>query len=134
MEVNIESLLREKLEEMDLNHMVRNEINSLISESVKEEIKKVVQRECLRMVEAEIVKYMEGEVRTDNGWGKKETYKTFNDLFKKVLAEKLEGQWDAQRIIANAVKERVDAIMVKQYKEVIEKIVNELTGSYLKKT
>jgi hypothetical protein len=133
MEINIESLVKERIEDMDLDDMVREAINGLITKQVKDEIVKVVQRECLRMVETEIVKCMEGEVKTNDGWGKKETFESFEILFKKTITEKLKGGWEAEKIIAKKVAERVDSIMKDQYAAVVEKIVNELTGSYLKK-
>jgi hypothetical protein len=125
MEINIESLVKERIEDMDLDDMVREAINGLITKQVKDEIVKVVQRECLRMVET--------EVKTNDGWGKKETFESFEILFKKTITEKLKGGWEAEKIIAKKVAERVDSIMKDQYAAVVEKIVNELTGSYLKK-
>jgi hypothetical protein len=133
MEINIESLVKERIEDMDLNDMVKDVIRSLITKEVKAEIHTVVQRECLRMIETEIVKIMEGAVNTDDGWGKKENYASFDDLFKKTIAKQLSGTWEAQKIIGKKVEERVESIMKNQMQGVVEKIVNELTGSYLKK-
>jgi ATP-dependent protease HslVU (ClpYQ) ATPase subunit len=133
MEINIEDLVRGRIEDMDLRCMVKDIIESLISTDVRAEIKNVVQRECLRIVESEIVKYLNGEVKTDDGWGKQEKFVSLEDRFRKELAEKLKGSWEATRVIERHLKERVDSIMKTQMSEVVEKIVNELTGSYLKK-
>ncbi len=133
MEINIESLVKERIEDMDLDHVVREAINSLIAKDVKETINKVVKEECLAMVRERITDMLNSPVKTDDGWGNKAEYPSFVDLFKKEMAARMTDSYDVKREIAKQVEARVKSIMDNQYKDVVEKIVNELTGSYLKK-
>ena len=133
MEINIESLVKERIENMDLDFVVKEIIGSLITKDVRETINKVVKEECLAMIRERIAVILNGPVKTDDGWGKREEYPSFADLFKKEIAARMNDSYDVNREIAKQVESRVKSIMDNQYKEVIEKIVNELTGSYLKK-
>jgi hypothetical protein len=133
MEINIESLVKERIEDMDLDYVVKEIIGGLIAKDVKETISRTVKEECLVMIRERIADALNGPVKTDDGWGKKEEYPSFGDLFKKEMAARMKDSYDVKREIAKQVEARVKSIMDNQYKEVVEKIVNELTGSYLKK-
>jgi hypothetical protein len=133
MEINIESLVKERIEDMDLDFMVKEIIGSLITKDVRETINRAVKEECLVMIRERIANALDGPVSTDDGWGKKEEYPTFADLFKREMSARMKDSYDVRREIGKQVEARVRSIMENQYKEVIEKIVNELTGSYLKK-
>jgi hypothetical protein len=133
MEINIEKLVAERIEDMDLDHVVKEIVGGLITKDVKESITKNVKEECLVMIRERINVILNGPVTTDDGWGKREAYPSFTDLFKKEMAARMNDSYEVKREIGKQVETRVKSIMDNQYKEVIEKIVNELTGSYLKK-
>lgn len=134
MEINIAELIEKRVEEMDLGGMTREIIRDLVSSDVKKAIESIVREECRKMITEEISRVLSGPVYTDDGWGKKECFPSLEDLFKAKLKKELEGSWDAKREIEKQVSSRVNAIMQNQYKEVVTKIVDGLTGSYLKKT
>lgn len=133
MEINIENLVKERIEDMDLDFVVKEIIGGLITKDVKDTINRVVKEECLAMIRERIATMLDGPVSTDDGWGKREEFPSFMDLFKKEMAARMKDSYDVKREIAKQVEARVKSIMDNQYKEVVEKIVNELTGSYLKK-
>ena len=133
MEINIEALVKERIGDMELDFVVKEIIGGLITKDVKASISAIVKAECQKMIADEIREVLNGPVKTDDGWGKKEEYPSFMDLFKKEMAARMKDSYDVRREIGKQVEARVKSIMDNQYKEVIEKIVNELTGSYLVK-
>ena len=133
MEINIECLVRERIAEMELEGYVREAIESIITKDVRTTINKIVTEESREIILTEIKKVLDGPVKTDDGWGNRETYPAFSDLFKQVLRKKMADSYEVKREIERNVQSRVDSIMKTQYAGVVEKIVNELTGSYLKK-
>lgn len=133
MEINIESHIVQRIEEMDLGFYVREEVRVLISKDVRETIQKIIVEEARVMVTTEIDKIMDGPVETDDGWGKKNSYPSFADLFKKEVKAAFSASWDAKRLIEQKTKERVDALIKGEYGRIVEKVVDGLTCSKLVK-
>ncbi len=133
MEINIESLVKERINDMDLEFAVKETIGGLITKEVREIINRIIKEECVKMIAIEIKKMLDGPVKTDDGWGHKEEYPSFMDLFKKEMSVRMKDSYDVKREIGKQVENRVKSIMDNQFREVVEKIVSELTGSYIKK-
>jgi len=132
-EINIECLVKQRINEMDLEHYVKEAVSALVTKDVRASISKIVDEECRKMVSVEITKVLEGPVDIDNGWGSKSHFDRFDDLFRQALKKAMSDNWEAKKEIEKQVSARVQSIMSGQYKDVVEKIVNGLTGSYLKK-
>lgn len=129
--MDLEKIVKDQLEGINFSalagsiveKMVRKELRDLINESVKQRVDALV-FEGINSV-------FDEPVSTDDGWGKKESYASFRELFKKVLRERLDGNWEAKRVLEKAIKERTDALVTTEWKRVIQKAVDELTHSQL---
>jgi hypothetical protein len=127
--INIEEMVKREIEEMDIPSIVKSIVNKLISDDVRKEINKIVQESCKRMVNAEIMKQLDGEVETDNGWGDRKKFNSFEDMFRAEFKKRLDGQYEIKRVIESAVKEKVSDLFKEKQKEAIDKVVKELTNS-----
>lgn len=111
--MTIEDLIKEQIEQLDIKELVQNEIRRLVSDDVKREITKATKEEVQRIITTEVEIQMSKGVKTDDGWGKKESYNSFEEMFKKYFAEALNGKYEIQRIvkehITNETKKLVDA-------------------------
>jgi hypothetical protein len=62
----------------------------------------------------------------DDGWGRKETYPRFEDLFKQTFQKKMNDSWDAKREIERQVTAKVDALVKGEMTAVVAKIADAL--------
>jgi hypothetical protein len=108
MEINIEQLLKDQIEQVDLQETVRCEIRRLITARAEKTIESMVKDEAAKLVKDAIAVCLSGVVKTDDGWGKKAEYGCFGDLFKKTVKEKMESSWDIKRNIEDEIKRRVN--------------------------
>jgi len=129
----VEAQVRRELEAMDLRSIIDAQICSEIKAVFKEMLKPKCVTSAEALIESEIEKCMDKEVETDDGWGKKNKYESFEMLFRKTIKGKLNGSWEMKRVIENLVKERCASLMKKEYGAVCEKITDELTKSRLVK-
>lgn len=125
----IEKIVREnienQLEDFDFTYLFRDELrpllqnkaNKIIDEKLKEEIENVLNK----------------EIDTDNGWGKRKHWDSFEDMFKSKFNEKMNSDWDMKRTIEKTVENRIDELLKKKTKEITIKIqdmvLNELIES-----
>ena len=128
MDINIEKLIQERIENMDLTGMARDEIRDFIRRDTANQLKKIIEEEVRGIIKEEIAKVMAGEVKTDDGWGKKESYPCFEDLFKLTFRKKMDESWEAKKEIGQQVNARVDALMRNEMKDVVQKIVDTLVA------
>lgn len=126
MDINIEKLVQERIEDMDMTGLARDEIRDHIRRNTVVQIQKIIEEEVRAIIKEEIAKVMAGEVKTDDGWGKKETYPSFEDLFKQVFQKKMNDSWDAKREIERQVAAKVDALVKGEMNAVVSKIVDAL--------
>ena len=129
MEINIESLVRERVEEMDLGRMVRDEIRAIVGKEVREHIAAAVKEQVNAIIGDAIAEIMAGPTTTDDGWGNRKEFPAFEDLFKKAFLEKMNQTWDIKRTIEQKVNERVSSLINQRYMEVITKIVDGISGT-----
>ena len=133
MEINIEGLVKERIEDMDLQFMVKEVIGGLITKDIRETIGKIVKDECSKLISDGIAELLSGAVETDDGWGETQKFPSLEIMFKGELKKQMDSTWDAKREIEKQLSNRVKSIMDSQYKDVVTKIVDGLTGSYIKK-
>jgi hypothetical protein len=107
MEINVEELLKEQIEQIDVQETARCEIRRLIIAKAEKTIVEMVKDEAAKLVKDAIAECLNGVVKTDDGWGKKAEYGCFGDLFKKTVKEKMESSWDVKRNIEDVIKRRV---------------------------
>lgn len=133
MDLDIESVVKKavalEMHEIDAPQMARELMRELIRNEVGKVLPELVKNEAASMIQQEIHSFLDGPVNTDDGWGKKETYPSFEDLFKKQFRESMNSTYEVKREIEKQVKARVDALVKQDFSQVIEKIVDQLTCS-----
>lgn len=130
--MDLTEILKSKIEEIDIDNIVRREIKELISYDVKESIRSIVKKEIEDIIHEEIKSVMKKPIKTDNGWGKKNEYPDFDSLFKAEFANRLNGTWEMKSTIERAVKDRVSVLFDGNLKEVVQKFVDSISGTVLK--
>lgn len=137
MELNIESLVetqvKRELEEMDLRGIVESEVRSAISKGIGKEIVSNVAAAAKDMMAEEVRKAIDGEITTDDGWGHRKTYASFEELFKQTFKSQMDAKYEVKREIERLVKERVESLIRQDYNRVLEKITDEISKSRLVK-
>lgn len=133
MESMVETLVKQRIDQMDIDHIVTDSVVALISEQVKKSIKPILDTQLDAIIQREIESSFTTEVKTDDGWGKKVTYASFEDLFKQEFQKKLEDSYKIKNIIQRLVHDRVTSLVNQDYAKVVETIVDTLTASKLVK-
>lgn len=64
-------------------------------------------------------------------WGKREVYPSFEELFRKKFREEMNNKYEVKREIEKQVAQRVQSLVKQDYNKVIEKIVDQLSGTKL---
>jgi hypothetical protein len=133
MELNLEKLVQDRLDNLDLEHMVKGIVRDVISAEVRAQVKPIIEKEVTQIIAEEIKKVFTTETIIDYGWGSREVFPTFEALFKKQFKAKLDSQYEVKKIISDLVKERVTSLINQDYAKVVETIVDTLTASKLVK-
>jgi hypothetical protein len=121
-------LVQQMLDGVDIEALVRSEVRKLIDRNVQEAIKSTVLRFTNEMVEKEINIVLKAEpIKTDDGWGKREEYENFEELFKKHFRDKLNNDWEMKKTIDGYVKQHIEKLYESQYKVAVEKVISEMT-------
>jgi hypothetical protein len=127
--MTLEEIVAQKIEEIDVNEMVSAIIKNLISDNVKREIDRQVKEKVSNLITVEFDIQMKKPIVTNDGWGKKETYASFEELFKKHFRASMDSTWEVQKTIERLVKERVDTMVREYSKQICEKAANEIIAA-----
>jgi len=133
MESMVETLVKQRIDQMDIEYLVKESVSALISDQVKKSIKPILETQLNSIIEKEIESIFTTEVKTDDGWGQRKTYASFEDLFKHEFQKKLKDEYKVKNVIQKLVQERVTSLINQDYAKVVETIVDTLTGSKLVK-
>lgn len=133
MELNLEEMVKARLDDMDLEDMVKGEIRSLLHGDIHRTIREVLQKQVGSIIETEIKISMKKGVATDNGWGEKATYASFEDLFRKTFAEKMKNSWEIQKKVEEYVKQEVRQLMDANFTAASKKLAEDILASTVKK-
>ena len=120
-------LVKNMLLEVDVNKIVRDEVRLAISGDIQRELTKVVRTELEKLIETEIDIALNSPINTNDGWGKKEQYDSFEDLFKGEFKSRLDGTYEMKKTIRGAVEAKVTKLFNEQYKGLIDKFVASIT-------
>lgn len=126
MKPTIEDFIKDQIEQLDIKQMVQSEIRGLISADVKREITKVTKEEIQQIIKTEIEICMSKGVQTDDGWGRKENYDSFEVLFKKYFREALDNIYEVKRTISDYVKTETNKLVGEKTKEIVEALKKSL--------
>jgi uncharacterized membrane protein YheB (UPF0754 family) len=133
MESMVETLVKQRIDQMDIEYIVRDSVRGLVTEQAKAAIKPIMDKELSIIISKEIESIFTTEVKTDDGWGNSKIFPTFEELFKSEFKRKLNDQYQIKTVINTLVKERVTSLINQDYAKVVETIVDTLTASKLVK-
>ena len=131
--MDIEKYINSQLEAIDIREIVVSEVHQAVSEDIRRKISEVIRTKINSIVDDEIELVLSEGITTDDGWGKRVQYASFEELFKKEFREKMDGSWEVRKIIDKAVRDKVSTLFNASFKEVSEKIVAELVKGIEKK-
>jgi hypothetical protein len=119
-EISISDILeKEEMQEL-LQERTRNAIVEATSYVIQARIRERVESLIERDIDEVVKQTLSGAVLTDDGWGKKEQYESFETLYKKRLKEELNGY---------CITSKADAIVKDAVKVLVGKHVTRLAAS-----
>ena len=124
--MDLEKIIEERIKEMDIANMVKEVISKMVSDDIIRTLKRITETEISNIVKTEIEIVLAKPIETDDGWGKKEKYSSFEELFKQTFASKLSSVYDIQKIISSHTKHTIEALWEKNKSAAIEKITQEI--------
>ena len=138
MNIDIEELLKEKIESIDVEGIIHEAVSDRVDRQVHAEIRAitepVVREKIDALIGGQVEEYLSGQVSTDDGWGGKKTYESFEAMFKKLFKERMANNaWGVKKQIETQVKGRIDALFKKEHDVVMQAISDNLIGYVTKK-
>lgn len=127
----IEKQVKQEIADIDMGYIIKSQIRDIIANGVGKEIVATIAATAKDMIAEEVRKALDGEVKTDDGWGKHQSYPSFEGLFKTTFRKAMEEKYEVKREIEKQVAARVQSLVKQDYNKVIEKIVNEISGTKL---
>jgi sigma54-dependent transcription regulator len=124
--MNIEELIKEQIMNIDVREMVQSEVRRLISDELKREIAKTTKERITAIIDTEIDIVMSKPVQTDDGWGKKESFQSFEDMFKTHFQKALNDSYGIKTLIGKHVKDECDRLVKQKTKEITEALYKTL--------
>jgi len=128
--IDINEYIKDQLDQVYISHLVIAEIRNEIRGDIKRQINSVVRNKIDKIIAEEVeICLSSGEVNTDDGWGKKNTHASFEELFKKEFREKIDKNWDMKKAVSKGVKDKVESLFRSNIEEVKARIVQEFIKS-----
>ena len=128
--MDINEIIVKSINSYDIEAILRESVNDIVldivSKDVREQIKLKVKESINIIISEEISKVLAGEIHTDDGWGRKESYVSFEMLFKKSFREKLNDSWDMKKTIENHIKQYTEKLFKDSYQDVANKMAEVL--------
>jgi dihydroneopterin aldolase len=126
--MTIEDLIKGQIEQLDIKELVQSEIRRLVSDDVKREISKATKEEVQRIIKVEVEIQMSKGIKTDDGWGKKENFNSFEDMFKKHFSELLNSKYEIQRVVKDHITTETKKLVESKTKEIVKALSDSLGG------
>lgn len=113
--MNLEDVIKEKVEAFDfegaIEESVRDCVEKIVTARFSDTIKSHIHSYTSGIIQAECEAILNGPVEIYDGWDKKESFDSFELLFKARLKSALSGRnWDIKRHVDNLVAEKMSAL------------------------
>lgn len=118
----LENIIRESVDNYINEYSVDRAIENVVKDKIKDKLDTFSNEYIKKKINESIDYVLKGEIDTDDGWGKRKHYDSFEDMFKARFNEKLNTDWEMRRIIETTVKERLDTLFKSKTKEVTQKV------------
>lgn len=127
----VEQLIRGEVEQMDLTDIARDVIKDEIRRQIPNVAKEMVSVEIKGIICAEIERFLNGPIEVNDGWGSKASWDSFELMFHQEFKKQMDQKYEVQKEIQKQVAARVKSLMDQKYQEVIQKIVDSISGTVL---
>lgn len=124
--INIDQLIKERIEELDIERLARDVLRDMISRELFTEIRQVLRNKADELVEQEIADFLGRPVETNNGWGDRAQYESFEEMFRHVLHKHVGDSYSVKRKAEKYVQEVVSELMKGKEETVSRAIVQML--------
>jgi len=126
MELNIEELIKDQIAEIDIRSSVNSVVRQMVEPEVKQKIKKLTDKRVTEIIDLEIQEIMSKGVETDDGWGKKAKYPSFEELFKTEFRKRIDSTYEVKRLIDESIKKQVEDLFRANGQTIAKKFAEEL--------
>lgn len=128
----LEKIVRENIENQLKDYDFSNQIGEIFRDILRDKLELKVNKFINEKLKVEIQNILNGEIDTDDGWGKREHWDSFEAMFKSKFYEKLNNTWRMKEVIGKIVEERLDKLFKEKTKEMTEKIQDMVLDEMLK--
>ena len=122
----LEEIIKSKIDNIDMDYIVKECVEEIIHKNMDKLIMSKVSTYINEAIESEFERQMTMPLSTDDGWGKKTNYGSFEELFRSEFKKKMNESWEVKRTIEKMVSEKVAALYQQNAKEVINAIANNI--------
>lgn len=116
--------VEEYLERVDFNKIAKEVIRDLLKDKIYSYFDSKSDNVVNAMIVNEIKETLNKPVHIDNGWGRKEDYSSFEDMFKQIFAKQLNSTYQITSIIEKTIRNEIDNIVKTKSKELNGKITD----------
>ncbi len=121
--------LNELLDDEELIEMFREraqtEAQRIFSDTARDVMRVHAKKIAESAIEMVVADALAGEVKMDDGWGKKETYASLQDMFKSYLHHEMQG-YSLTKALDREVSRQVKALIDANAKALAAKLVEEV--------
>lgn len=133
-------MIKELLVELVSKETIDAAIREIVSDRFDYEFKRIVEETANSIlrdktesyVKEKVDEVLDKPVKTDNGWGKKEYYDSFEHFVKSKINEMIIANYRFSSEIDRMVKEKLDKVIKNVSKEMSEKVVDEALAEMAK--
>lgn len=127
--MTLEEILKEQIENIDVEQLVKDQVSKAVSNKMYSVLENIIKDELKSIIRVEAEKIMlSGPIKTDDGWGKKEEYPSFEDMFKGVFKKSLDSKYEIQNIFKDIATRKVHELMKEQKDQIIKSILLQTEG------
>ena len=130
--MDIQAYIEEQVKEIDVKEevfaIIHHTVVKIVREDAQNEIKRIMNDEISALINREIAIILAGPVTVNDGWSKRETYPSFEDMFKKLFKERLDKSYDMKSTIQREVQQMAEKLYKKKVGIIKARIVEEITA------
>ena len=122
--MTLEEILKEQIENIDVEQIVKDQVSQAISQRMYSSLENIIKDELRNIIKVEAEKIMfSGPIKTNDGWGKKEEYPSFDEMFKTLFKKSLDSKYEIQSIFNDIATRKINELMKEQKDRIIKSIL-----------
>lgn len=129
MELSNKKFINQFLSDDEIKDIIDDKIRSIITQEVNHEVRQLIRTSIDNIIESEVagmtINILSGPVTIDNGWGNKQMYNSFDDMFKGELRSKITDR-NIEMQVGKIMREKIDALTKDKMQVVADMLLKEL--------